>query len=85
MSSEAAKKAWATRRAKRKERTPLQRVTAILSERSRWLRKETIARNKLKKVQAKLEALLDEVVSQTNRELSSGTYNTMFSNRKIVK
>jgi hypothetical protein len=83
MSSEAAKKAWATRRARTKKRTPVQRLTTLANELARWRRKETIARNKLKKLNLQLEQLLEEVLIPPL--VPDGTFSTMFKGRKISK
>lgn len=82
MSSEAARKAWATRKAKAKAVSPMRRLAILAKEQSRWMRKETIARNKLKRVQFQIALLAEELA--TNHQPQPGT-DTPWAKRKIVK
>jgi hypothetical protein len=66
MSSQAARKAWATRRARAKAVPPMKRLLALAKEQSRWMRKETIARNKLKRVQFQIAMLAEEFITKQN-------------------
>lgn len=43
------------------EKTPLGRLQALWKERSKWMRRETIARNKLQAIEARLDSLAEEL------------------------
>ncbi len=84
MSTEAAKKAWATRRAK--VPTPQKQLSRLLLERSRWMRKETMARNKLYRIHAKLAQIAEEaIIIPPTTSTNNGELSTVFAKRKIVK
>jgi len=80
MSSEAARKAWATRKARRSKASPLRQLALLADEQTRWLRKETIARNKLKRIRFRIEQLAEELILAKQ----PGT-DTVWAKRKIVK
>jgi len=80
MSSEAARKAWATRKARRSKASPLRQLQALADEQTRWLRKETIARNKLKRIRNRIEQLAEELILA-----QQPSTDTVWAKRKIVK
>ena len=82
MSTEAAKKAWATRRAR--VPSPQKQLSRLLLERSRWMRKETMARNKLYRIHAKLAQIAADALTPPPAS-NNGELSGMFAKRKIVK
>ena len=79
MSSEAAHKAWATRRARLSKTPPAKRLARLAYEQSKWMRRETIARNKLKRIRRQVEEMLEELLEQTTESTSP------YAKRKITK
>lgn len=80
MSSEAAHKAWATRRAKAQRFTPAKRLRLLADAQAKWLRRETIARNKLKKIRRLIEEMAEEVLNTP-----TPSADTVWARRKIAK
>jgi hypothetical protein len=82
MSSEAARKAWATRRARRSKASPLKQIQTLADEQTRWLRKETIARNKLKRIRYRIEHAEEFILADHQR---NGPADTVWAKRKFTK
>ena len=58
----------------------MKRLMALAKEQSRWMRKETIARNKLKRVRADIELLAEEFITANTPDTDN-----VWAKRKIVK
>ena len=77
--SEAAHKAWATRRARLSKTPPAKRLARLAYEQSKWMRRETIARNKLKRIRQQIEEMLEELLDWHNAA------DSPYAKRKITK